>query len=85
MINQEKETEAEAKAKKAAIWSQLTGIGLDFALYLFIPLILFIYGGKWLDAKYHHKFFVLIGIFLALGLSWYLIYKKIKEVKDLMK
>ncbi len=85
MENQENKESQESKARKAQLWSQLVGIGLDFALYLAIPLFAFIYGGEWLDAKYHHKFFVLIGIFLALGLSWYLIFKKIKEVKDLMK
>jgi len=80
----EKEKEQEIKAKKAAVWSQLIEIGLDFALYLAIPLLAFIYAGQWLDAKYHHKFFVVIGLFLALGLSTYLIYKKIKNIKDLM-
>ncbi len=94
MDNPEKEKEQEIKARpepseryrasKAAIWSQLMEIGLDFALYLAIPLFAFIYAGKWLDAKYNHKFFVIIGIFLALGLSSYLIYKKVKSVKDLM-
>ncbi len=69
---------------KAVIWSQLMSIGLDFALYLAIPLFAFIYVGKWLDRKYNHKFFVIIGILLALSLSFYLIYKKIKAVKDLI-
>ena len=80
----EKEKEQEIKAKKADVWSQLAEIGLDFALYLGIPLFAFIYAGKWLDAKYNHKYFVIIGIFLALGLSSYLIYKKIKAIKDIM-
>jgi hypothetical protein len=84
MENPEKIKEQELKAKKAAVWSQLMEIGLDFAVYLALPLIAFIYAGKWLDTKYHHKFFVIIGLFVALALSWYLIYKKIKAVKDLM-
>ena len=84
MENQKKDDSPEIKARKAAVWSQLMEIGLDFALYLAIPLFAFVYAGKWLDAKYNHKFFVIIGIFLALGLSGYLIYKKIKAIKDLM-
>jgi Putative F0F1-ATPase subunit Ca2+/Mg2+ transporter len=84
MENGQKDSKQEIKAKKAALWSQLIEIGLDFALYLAIPLFAFIYAGKWLDAKYNHKYFVIIGIFLALGLSFYLIYKKIKAIKDLM-
>jgi hypothetical protein len=84
MENQKKDDNQEIKARKAAVWSQLMELGLDFALYLAIPLFAFVYAGKWLDAKYNHKFFVIIGIFLALGLSGYLIYKKIKAIKDLM-
>jgi hypothetical protein len=84
MENPEKEKQQEIKARKAVMWSQLIEIGLNFALYLAIPLFAFIYAGKWLDAKYNHKYFVIIGIFLALGLSTYLIYKKIKAIKDLM-
>lgn len=84
MENQKKDDSPEIKARKAAVWSQLMEIGLDFALYLAIPLFAFVYAGKWLDSKYNHKFFVIIGIFLALGLSGYLIYKKIKAIKDLM-
>lgn len=79
------QNQQETKARKAALWSQLAEIGLDFALYLAIPLFAFIYAGKWLDARYHHKFFVVISIFVALGLSSYLIYKKIKDIKELMK
>jgi hypothetical protein len=84
MENPEKKNEQDVKARKAAVWSQLIEIGIDFALYIAIPLFAFIYAGKWLDAKYQHKFFVIIGIFLALGFSSYLIYKKIKSIKDLM-
>jgi hypothetical protein len=84
MTEDHKDTEADIKARKAAIWSQLMGIGLDFALYLAIPLFAFIFAGKWLDTKYNRHFFVIIGLLVALTLSWYLIYKKIKEVKDLM-
>jgi len=84
MENGQKETQAEIKASKAAVWSQLLEIGIDFAAYLAVPLLIFIYSGKWLDARYNHHFFVILGIFIALGLSSYLIYKKIKAIKDLM-
>jgi Putative F0F1-ATPase subunit Ca2+/Mg2+ transporter len=84
MENQEKDNQQEIKDRKAAVWSQLMEIGLDFAAYLAVPLLVFIYAGKWLDARYNHHFFVIIGIFVALALSWYLIFKKIKAIKDLM-
>jgi hypothetical protein len=82
--NPEQDSRQESKAQKAAVWSQLLEIGIDFAAYLAVPLLVFIYAGRWLDARYHHHFFVIIGIFVALGLSSYLIFKKIKAIKDLM-
>ena len=83
--NSQKETQQEIKAKKAAVWSQLMEIGIDFAAYLAVPLLAFVYAGKWLDVKYHrHDLLVIIGLFLALALSWYLIFKKIKAIKDVM-
>ena len=79
------ESQQETNAKKAVIWSQLMEIGIDFAAYLAVPLLAFIFAGKWLDARYHkHQVFVIIGLFLALALSWYLIFKKIKAIKDVI-
>ncbi len=83
--NQPNFPQEDEKKIKAAVWSQLMEIGFDFAAYIAIPLLAFIYGGKWLDRRYGTKFFVIIGIFLALGSSSYLIYKKVKGIKDLMK
>ena len=59
--------------------------GLEFAVIMAAPLIGFIYLGKWLDSKYHQKFFVILGLFLAIALSSYLVYKKIKDLKKLLK
>jgi len=82
---EEKPENKELKAKQAALWSKLINFGLEFAVYIALPLIVFIWLGKKADARMHTKFMVIIGIFLALGLSSYLIYKKIREVKDLLK
>lgn len=81
---QETQEQKELKARKAVLWHKLIDLGLEFAVYIALPLFVFIYLGKWADGKLHTKFFVIIGIFLALGLSSYLIYKKIKEIKNLM-
>lgn len=78
------ENKKETQARKVAAWSQLIEIGFDFAAYIAVPLLAFIYGGKWLDTRYGTHFFVLIGLLLALTLSSYLIYKKIKSIKDLI-
>jgi len=85
MENPENDQEKELRAKKAAMWPQLMEVGVDFAAYLAVPLLAFIFAGKWLDARYHHKnLFTIIGLFVALALSWYLIFKKIKSIKDIM-
>lgn len=73
------------KAKKVALGYMLFELGAQFAVIMALPLLAFIYLGKWLDAKYGSKLFVVAGILLALALSSYLIYKKIDEVKKLMK
>lgn len=56
---------------------------LDFGFIIVIPLLAGVYGGKWLDQKMSTDYFVLIGIFLALFSSGYLIYKHIKKLNKL--
>ncbi len=72
-----------SKQRKAAML--LIEAGTEFAVIIALPLVGFILLGKWLDAKYQHHFFVVIGILAALALSSYMIYKKIKQIKDLLK
>ncbi len=60
-------------------------LGIEFAVILALPLIAFIYGGRWLDSKYDTKIFVVAGILLALTLSSYMIYRKINEVRKMLK
>ena len=43
--------------------------GIEFALLIGAPLIGFVLLGRWLDTKFNHHFFVLIGLFVALALS----------------
>ena len=73
------------KNSKPEMWGKLLDFGLEFALMIALPLLGFIYLGRWLDTRYEQKFFVVIGILLALMLSSYMIYKKIKSLKDLLK
>ncbi len=70
---------------KKVLGLMLWQTGLEFGIMLALPLILFVLAGKWLDAKYNQKFFVIIGLFLAIGLSSYMIYKKIKDLKKMLK
>ena len=59
--------------------------GMEFAFLIAVPLIAGVLGGKWLDNKYHHNFFVIIGLFLALAVSCISIYSRIKDYKNLLK
>lgn len=59
----------------------LLEIGLQFGLIIAIPLILFIGIGFVLDKKYDTvPLFILLGLFLALVISTFMLYKKIKEI-----
>jgi uncharacterized membrane protein len=85
MENQEKKpTQTESQKKKSVVYYMLFELGIEFAVILALPLLAFIYAGKWADARYGTKYFVIIGILLALTLSSYMIYKKIKELKNFL-
>ena len=59
----------------------LLEIGLQFGLIIALPLIVLISIGLYLDKTYHTvPLFILIGMFLALGVSTYALYKKINEI-----
>ena len=75
----------ELRTKKNAAYYLLFETGIEFAVLLALPLLAFIYAGKWLDAKTNHHFFVIIGILAALALSAYMIYRKISDLKNFLK
>lgn len=81
--NEPKKTPEISKQRRAGML--LIEAGTEFAVMIGLPLIGFIYLGRWLDTRYHHRFFVIIGILAALALSSLMIYKKIKRIKDLLK
>ncbi len=59
----------------------LVEIGLQFGIIIALPLILFIGLGFWLDKKYGTvPLFIIIGLFLALAISAYGLYKRIREI-----
>ena len=77
--------EKQGEKKKPVSPTFLIEAGLEFAVILALPLGLFVYLGKKLDTKYNTHLFVILGLFLALGLSSYMIYKKINQYKKLLK
>jgi F0F1-type ATP synthase assembly protein I len=58
--------------------------GIEFAFLIGGPLILGILAGPWLDNRYHHNFFVIIGILLGLTISCFAIYVRIKHYKKIL-
>jgi hypothetical protein len=80
-----KAEEQGAKAKKAAVGYMLFELGLEFAVMIAGPLIGAIFLGRWLERKYDSKLFIVGAIFLALGLSSYMIYRKILDARKMMK
>ena len=58
---------------------------IEFAIIIALPLLAFIFLGRWLDTKFNHHFFVLIGLFVALALSSLMIWRKIKDYQKLLK
>ena len=84
MEEQEKKPQ-DPKTTKSVFGVLMVEAGLEFAVILAGPLIGFIFLGRWLDNKFNHHFFVLIGILLAIPLSGYMIYKRTLEYKKYLK
>ncbi len=59
--------------------------GIEFAFLIAAPLLAGVLVGKWLDDKYHHNFFVIIGILAGLAITCFAIYKRIIDYKKMLK
>ncbi len=72
----------EAEQKKHALMMQMFGFTTEFAFVLAIPLLLFIFLGKYLDQRFDTNHYAVLGIFLSLAISSYWIYRRLKMIKD---
>jgi F0F1-type ATP synthase assembly protein I len=63
----------------------LVSAGLDFAVILALPLIIGIYVGRYVDGKMGTKYWVIVGILLAMFASAVGIYRHTKRLAKLMK
>jgi hypothetical protein len=59
--------------------------GLEFAFLIAVPLIAGVLLGKWLDAKYHKHLFVILAVPFGLIISSFSVYKRINELKKMLK
>ncbi|MCL5666693.1 MAG: AtpZ/AtpI family protein [Patescibacteria group bacterium] len=57
----------------------------EFAFLIAVPLIGFLYLGKWLGARYHTKLFIVLGFLLALAVSSISIGKRIQDIRKKLK
>ncbi len=75
-------TQAEKDAKKHTTGLKALNLAVEFGFIIVIPLLVFVYLGKWLDNRYDKGFFVILGILLALITTclWF-----IKTIRKLMK
>lgn len=61
------------RAPERSPWA-LAGLGMQF----FASLVLFVYGGSWLDTKYGTSpLFLMLGLFVGAGGSFYLSYRRL--------
>lgn len=70
------------KDKSALTTMKMLSFATEFGFIIAIPLLIFIFIGKYLNNKYGHTYFTIIGILLALTVSTIWMYRKIKEFKD---
>ncbi len=63
----------------------LVSVGLDFAVILAAPLLVGIFLGRYIDGKMGTKYWVIVGILVAMVVSAVGIYKHTKRVERLMK
>jgi|GEM_PF-2791198 len=78
------ETAQQKAAQKRLTSMKALGIATEFGFIIIVPLLAFGYLGKWLGNRYHHNFFILIGILLAIITSGLWFFRIIKELmKDM--
>ena len=65
---------------------KILGFASEFGFIIALPLVAFIFLGKYLDNRANTKYFTLIGVLLALTLSVTWLYKRIQLIlKDFRK
>ena len=73
------------KSKRIFNAVSMYSVAIDFAFMIAIPLIAFVFLGRWVDAKFNTKYFVLIGILLGISTSAVAVGKQIKKLSQQMK
>lgn len=57
----------------------------EFGFVIALPLVVFVYAGKWLDARYNSKWFVVVGLLISISLSTVWLTRVIRRILDDLK
>jgi cobalamin biosynthesis protein CobD/CbiB len=60
--------------------AKVFGVAFEMGFIIALPIVLFGFAGKWLDAKYQTHFFVYIAIAVSLIFSGIWLYKRLAEL-----
>ncbi len=78
----------ESEGNKKSLYMKTFSFALEFGFIIALPLLAFVYLGKYLDGRYHtnNKIFLYSGIILALVTTCLLFVRRIKDImKDMEK
>jgi hypothetical protein len=84
-IPMEENRQVQEKNQKQLMLSKTFGFAVEFGFVIALPLIAFIYAGKYLDSRYHTKYFALLGVLFALFLSTSWLYRRMKSIFEDLK
>lgn len=77
--------ESNPKSKRIFDAVSMYSVAVDFAFMIAVPLIAFVFLGKWVDAKFETKYFVVVGIVLGIATSAIAIGQQIKKLSKQVK
>jgi F0F1-type ATP synthase assembly protein I len=78
MRDDERRPDADRPREDELSISSFAGVGLQFA----IAIVIFLYAGKWVDSKLGTApAFLITGVFLGAGVSFYNLYRKISAAQ----
>jgi hypothetical protein len=76
----EPENKPEIKKQSAPSLMKIAAFAGEFGFIIALPLLGLTFIGKYLDNKYHSKYFILIGLVLALFFSTLYLYKRLDRI-----
>jgi undecaprenyl pyrophosphate phosphatase UppP len=84
-MDEQKPPTEKKQDKQQVVGLLMAEAGFEFAFLIAVPLVAGLFLGQWLDKKYNHHFFVIIGILLGITITCVAIYSRIKDYKNMLK